>query len=63
MPKSRVDFWRAKLEENAERDARQNAKLAENGWTVLTMWECETRDASALQYFVRNVKTHLAATN
>lgn len=43
MPKSRLEFWTEKLEGNVERDARQVAELEAAGWTVMTIWECETR--------------------
>jgi DNA mismatch endonuclease, patch repair protein len=41
MPKSRVDFWEAKLRGNRERDRRNITLLREAGWDVLTLWECE----------------------
>lgn len=59
MPKSRLDFWRTKLGANVERDARQHAELTEKGWTVLTLWECESRDTSTLLRFVRIIRKHL----
>lgn len=39
-PSSREDFWRAKIVANRERDARDLAALGEQGWRVLTVWEC-----------------------
>ncbi len=44
LPKSRRGFWRRKLEENRERDLRNEAKLRELGWRVLVIWECELGD-------------------
>ena len=41
MPKSRLDFWRPKLESNARRDARVSSKLDALGWRTLVVWECE----------------------
>lgn len=55
MPKTRLGFWRTKLKANVARDARQVAELEAAGWTVLTLWECETRDATAVAMFVENV--------
>jgi len=49
MPKSRVDFWRTKLEGNAMRDRRTVAKLRRLGWRVLTIWECQVNDQSRLE--------------
>ena len=55
MPKSRLEFWQEKLQANVERDARQLAKLKAAGWTVMTLWECETRDQKVIETFVNAV--------
>jgi DNA mismatch endonuclease (patch repair protein) len=49
LPKTRLDFWAAKLEGNAERDARTTTALAAAGWRVLILWECEIRSNRDLQ--------------
>ena len=48
-PKSNVEFWQRKLEGNAKRDAENQARLAELGWRVIVIWECEIRDRTALR--------------
>lgn len=48
MPKSRVAFWRAKLEGNKARDQRQRQRLRRLGWRVLVVWECQLRDLEKL---------------
>ncbi len=48
MPKSRLEFWRPKLEKNRWRDLKNLAKLHELGWDVLVVWECETEEAAGL---------------
>lgn len=53
MPKSRVDFWSEKLEGNRRRDDRNRRALAREGWRVLTIWECQIRDASRLEAKIR----------
>ena len=53
LPKSRLDFWRPKLEANAERDREVELRLVELGWKVLTIWECEVKEESALASRVR----------
>ena len=50
MPKSRVEYWAEKFERNVERDARVVRALEEAGWTVHTIWECETKDRDALRH-------------
>jgi DNA mismatch endonuclease (patch repair protein) len=44
MPKSNVDFWRLKFQENVARDAEVIEALAALRWTALVVWECETDD-------------------
>lgn len=48
-PKSRIQFWTKKFEENVARDARNEKALRDLGWRVLVIWECEAKD----QAFVR----------
>jgi DNA mismatch endonuclease (patch repair protein) len=46
-PKANADYWAAKIDRNRQRDAVTAAQLVENGWSALTVWECELRDADA----------------
>jgi len=43
LPKSRIDYWKPKIEGNKERDKRNIEKLQELGWRVLVIWECSMR--------------------
>lgn len=54
LPKSRIDFWQAKLEGNRDRDHRVRGCLAAQGWGILTIWECETAS-------LPEVRTRIAA--
>ncbi len=47
--KSNVEFWLPKLEGNAARDARNQARLVEQGWRVIVIWECEVSDRTVLR--------------
>jgi DNA mismatch endonuclease (patch repair protein) len=47
-PKSRVEFWDQKFEQNMARDAISVQKLKSLGWRVTTIWECQTKDEKAL---------------
>lgn len=44
IPKSRLDYWKPKLESTMKRDAENTAKLISEGWDVLVIWECEIND-------------------
>ena len=46
-PKSRVDFWTRKFEENVERDKRQIRALRDAGWRIGIVWECGLRRPEA----------------
>ncbi|MNR44149.1 Very short patch repair protein [compost metagenome] len=41
-------MWRAKIDGNRIRDAKNVAVLRELGWDVLIVWECEVRDQARL---------------
>lgn len=47
-PSSNAEFWAAKREGNAARDARHEASLSRLGWQSLTLWECQLKDAGAV---------------
>ena len=40
-PKSNQHYWLPKLERNVIRDAEHLAQLAQLGWDVLVIWECD----------------------
>ena len=42
IPKTRVEYWKPKLERNRERDVTVLRALRKLGWKVLVVWECET---------------------
>ena len=39
-PATNQEFWNHKLDKNLERDAFNQEKLHELGWTVFVIWEC-----------------------
>lgn len=55
MPKSRLEFWRPKLEGNRARDGKVRAKLEELGWMVIEAWECQTK-RSQLEQLAEKVR-------
>ena len=48
-PKSNTSYWQTKIATNRARDLRNTATLAEQGWKVLELWECEIRAGLFLQ--------------
>lgn len=57
MPKSRVEYWHAKLLRNRARDVADKRALRRLGWRTLVIWECQLRDRDRtrerLQSFLR----------
>lgn len=48
-PKSRVKFWQNKFIKNVERDKFVKKELRKEGWKVIVVWECETRNMEKLK--------------
>ena len=48
LPRERHDWWKAKLEANAERDARHCEVLKGLGWEPIIVWECELSSEPAV---------------
>jgi len=48
-PTSNTGYWDAKFSRTVARDARNQKELANLGWTVLIVWECELRNPDTLR--------------
>ena len=55
VPKQNRDYWVAKVGRNVARDARSAEALAALGWRVETIWECDLKDAAALEERLREL--------
>jgi len=63
IPKNNRDYWTAKIARNKARDADNLDRLRDTGWSVLTVWECEIKDAgleSRLRAFLQPVVRQIA---
>jgi DNA mismatch endonuclease (patch repair protein) len=49
QPKTRAEFWLAKLTGNTDRDRFNSAALRRLGWRVLVVWECELANEAKLE--------------
>lgn len=52
-PATRADFWLQKRTGTVERDRLKCDALRQQGWRVLIIWECETKDATELAKLLR----------
>ena len=48
-PKSRIDFWQKKFNENVKRDKYNGRELKKQGWKVVVIWECELKNSDKLE--------------
>lgn len=48
IPASNRAFWEAKIARTQQRDIRNKMALETLGWNVVTVWECELSNESAL---------------
>lgn len=47
-PKTREEFWRAKIARNQEVDAKAEATLMKTGWRYAVVWECALKGRTRL---------------
>ncbi|MGS0979606.1 very short patch repair endonuclease [Burkholderia glumae] len=58
-PKNNEEFWACKLRRNQERDQSVNAKLQADGWTVMRVWEHQTKQEDELYAVVNAIRSHI----
>lgn len=60
IPKSNRRFWRLKLLKNVERDKQAKKLLHRQGWSVITLWECQLKNPKSrvlcLERLLRRLK-------
>jgi len=49
LPKSRLHYGQPKILANRARDRRQVARLKRDGWSVLTVWQCQLKNERILE--------------
>lgn len=47
-PETNRVFWDKKIDGNMVRDRRNLRELKKEGWSVLVIWQCQTKDETAL---------------
>lgn len=53
-PKSNARYWKSKFLSNQSRDRRVARRLRNDGWSVMTVWECQTLDPDRLRRRIVN---------
>lgn len=54
--KSNLGYWRKKMAANAARDAKCRELLAEAGWRVFVIWECQTRNVGTIRKLAKAIR-------
>lgn len=44
LPTTRREFWEQKISSNVTRDARNIQLLQQDGWRVMTIWQCQLKN-------------------
>lgn len=60
-PKSRVEFWQKKFEDNVRRDAVVKAGLQENKIKCLVVWECTIKQMMKSPQFKDQIMTDICS--
>ena len=50
LPASRKNFWKEKLWKNKVRDMKNKNLLEQEGWKVITVWECSLKENFEKQF-------------
>ena len=62
LPKSRIEYWKAKIETNKSRDRLIKEKLKAKGWRQLAIWECQLRTKKAASLALPRVLNQILST-
>ena len=55
-PKTRKEFWRAKIMATVSRDRRNVRDLRALGWRVIVVWECQSQKTYVLARMVQRLR-------
>ncbi|WP_243347238.1 very short patch repair endonuclease [Parabacteroides sp. FAFU027] len=46
LPKTRIEWWKNKIEKNKENDLKNHTLLKDAGYHVIVIWECEIKSTN-----------------
>lgn len=53
VPKSNTAYWMQKIARNKRRDLEHVEQLVSEGWKIVTIWECETKNMETCLSIIR----------
>lgn len=59
VPKTRIEWWLAKINRNREKDNESLALLMATGWRVFVLWECELRRKAEAEFRLKKLAEEL----
>lgn len=57
VPKTRTEWWLNKINHNIENDQKAIIALQNEGWKILTIWECDLKNNKKEQTLSELIKT------
>ena len=54
-PKTNTEWWGNKFKKNQDRDIRNQEKLTNEGWNIIVIWECETKNIDSLANKIKRI--------
>ena len=54
LPKSRIAYWKPKIETNKIRDRKQVKALRKAGWSVMIVWQCQLKKGDTIKARIKN---------
>lgn len=57
VPKTRTEWWLNKINKNKENDVVKKKELKQQGWDVISIWECELKTDKKERTLSRLIKT------
>ncbi|WP_449386850.1 very short patch repair endonuclease [Chryseobacterium lineare] len=59
LPTTRVEFWIEKIGKNKDRDLRNIIDLKNEGWKVITVWQCEISNKKLLDLKIEELSNSI----
>jgi len=62
IPKTRTEWWVAKIKKTIENDKISQLQLAEMGWKIINVWECEIKKPSVFKVTSEKLSKEINST-
>jgi DNA mismatch endonuclease, patch repair protein len=61
LPKSRIEYWKNKIEVNKKRDIQTSETLKSMGWQELVIWDCQLRTRKSATITLPSVLSRISS--